>query len=113
MSDMIAYCGINCATCGAYIATKNNDDGRRKKTAEQWSKMYNADISPEDINCVGCTSEIEPVFNHCHVCEMRKCALEKGIVNCAHCTDYPCDRLEAFFKVAPESKKNLDAIRER
>jgi len=111
MNNMTAYCGINCATCDAYIAAKNDDDKKRKETAESWSKMYQSEIKAEDINCIGCTSGEEPLFNHCHVCEMRKCGLEKGVVNCAHCSDYPCEALAAFFKMVPDAKKNLDAIK--
>ena len=31
MEDLIAYCGLNCKTCEAYIATINDDDEMRKK----------------------------------------------------------------------------------
>ncbi len=34
MDNLIAYCGIDCAVCPAYIAKKNNDDALRQKTAQ-------------------------------------------------------------------------------
>jgi len=111
MQSIIGCCGIKCHTCGAYMATKNNDDKKRKETARSWSKMYNSNIQPEDINCLGCTSENEPLFNHCHICDIRKCAREKRVVNCAYCDAYLCERLDAFFESVPDAKKNLDAIK--
>lgn len=109
--EMIACCGIKCHECGAYIATKNNDDAKRKEVAEQWAKMYNPDIKPEDINCEGCLSEGGVLFSHCNVCEIRKCAREKGHVNCAHCPDYACEKLTPFFEMVPDAKTTLDAFR--
>ena len=54
MKTMIAYCGLNCEKCDAYIATKNYDQALRVKTAKLWSEMNNANILPEQINCEGC-----------------------------------------------------------
>ena len=91
--------------------TNNEKTLKWTETARLWSKMYNADIKPEDINCGGCKSKSEPLFNHCHVCDIRKCGLEKQVANCAYCNDFPCVRIEAFFKVAPEAKNNLNEIK--
>lgn len=56
MKTMVAYCGINCSECPAYIATQTNDDTKRKQVAEEWQKVFNPNIKPEAINCDGCTS---------------------------------------------------------
>ena len=108
---MIAFCGLVCNECPAFIATKENDNVRRKETAEEWSKQFNTSIKPEDINCEGCVSNSEVLFSHPRVCEIRKCGQEKGIVNCAHCDEYACDRLSDFFKSVPSAKAILDSIR--
>ena len=34
MDKLIACCGLDCRKCDAYIATMNNDDNLRKKTAD-------------------------------------------------------------------------------
>ena len=34
MKQLIGYCGIDCEKCDAYIATKNNDQSLREKTAK-------------------------------------------------------------------------------
>lgn len=111
MAKQIAYCGIYCDECGAYIATQNDDDAKRKEVAEQWTKEYKHDFKPEDINCEGCLSETGNVFNYCNVCEVRKCGREKGVVNCAYCDDYICEKLGKFFEMAPMIKANLEEIR--
>jgi hypothetical protein len=48
---------------------------------------------------------------YCSICEARKCASEKNLKNCAYCDDYPCSKLNEFFKMAPEAKTNLEEIR--
>ncbi|MCK4571680.1 DUF3795 domain-containing protein, partial [candidate division WOR-3 bacterium] len=37
MDKMIAYCGIICTECPAFLATQKDDDEERKKVAEMWS----------------------------------------------------------------------------
>lgn len=111
MSEMISICGLKCNTCDAYIATRDNDDKKRAETAAVWSKMYDADLKPEAINCGGCTSGDGVLFQHCTVCEIRKCGLARGVVNCAHCDDYACEKLEEFFKMVPDCRTTLDGIR--
>lgn len=108
---MIAFCGLNCHECDANMATGLNDDEKREHVAKLWSEQYNADIKPEDINCDGCQSDGDRLFNHTKVCEIRKCGKEKGVVNCAHCEEFPCNKLEEFFKMAPDAKRRLEEIR--
>ena len=109
---MIAYCGINCGECPAYIATQKNDDDERKKVAEMWAKQYNPNIKAEDINCDGCTSDSTRHFAWCNECPIRLCAKEKSAANCAYCDDYAaCDKLATFFKTAPNAKITLEKIR--
>jgi hypothetical protein len=111
MGEVISHCGLLCSECGAYVATQNDDDAKRAEVAREWSKMYDAGLSPSDINCDGCVSDGPRLFHHATVCEIRKCARARGVANCAHCDDYPCDRLEGLFRMAPEAKARLDGIR--
>jgi len=111
MDGMVGFCGLLCNECGAFIATKNDDDEKRAEVAQLWSKQYNTDVKPEEINCDGCISESGRLFSHCKVCEVRKCGKEKGVENCAYCNEYACQKLEGFFQVLPDAKKRLDEIR--
>lgn len=110
MEKMIAYCGLACHDCGAYIATMNDDDAKRKEVAELWSKEYGGDVKAEDIDCTGCLSVSENVYQYCKTCEIRKCGMSKEIDNCAFCNDYACDKLLDFFKMVPDAKKRLDHL---
>ncbi len=110
INDLIACCGLNCSECGAYIATKTNDDNKRAEVSREWSKIHNEDIKPEDINCNGCLSDGQK-FSYCDVCEIRKCCVEKELENCAGCDMYACDKLENFFNMAPDARTALDNLR--
>ena len=111
MDRMIAFCGLICSECPAFLATQKDSDAERKAVAEQWSKTFNHEVNPADINCDGCTSEVGRLFTHCTVCEVRKCSKEKHVENCAHCDEYPCDNLSSFFTMAPNAKTTLEEIR--
>lgn len=111
MEKIVAYCGLTCTECPTFLATKNDDDDARKRTAELWSKQFGVEIKPTDINCQGCLSTGEEIFGHCKVCEIRKCGQEKEIENCAHCGEYACEKLDGFFSLAPMAKTALDEIR--
>ena len=37
MKNSIAYCGLDCEKCEAYIATQNDDDDLRAKVAKEWN----------------------------------------------------------------------------
>jgi hypothetical protein len=108
---MIGCCGIDCSECGAYIANKENDDTKRVEVAKEWSDQYNADIKPEQIFCNGCTSEGPWFFYTENICEIRKCCMGKSLSNCASCEEYPCDKLEGFFKQVPDARRSLDSFR--
>jgi hypothetical protein len=107
---MIAYCGLNCLKCDAYLATQEDNDAKRTETAQAWSKMYHADIKPEQINCDGCKSD-GVKFSHCNVCEIRQCCIEKKVENCAVCESYICDTLSKFIELAPAVGKALEKLR--
>jgi len=109
--EMIAYCGISCSECGALQATRDNDDEKRGEVARVWSEKFKMDIKPEQINCDGCHSEGGRLFSHCSMCEIRNCGREKNIPNCAHCSDYVCEKLEGFFQMVPDTREMLAQIR--
>lgn len=107
MKEMMSYCGLLCHECGAYIATATNDDAKRAAVAAEWSKQYDADIKPSDIDCAGCLSDGPNLFNHTKVCKIRSCARERGVVNCGHCPDYACEIVEGLLSVVPEARERL------
>ena len=110
---IVAYCGIVCNKCPAYIATQKNDDNMRRDIAKRWSEMYGSEIKPEYVNCDGCNIESERRIDFTNQCQIRLCGMAKDIPNCAFCDDYPCDKLDEIFKSNPTSKNTLDEIRDR
>jgi hypothetical protein len=108
MKPLIACCGIDCEFCDARIATVNNDNTLREKTAKMWSETYNAPhITTETINCTGC--RIDGVkFGHCTVCEIRSCANKKGYNTCGDCSELDtCQIVGAVLQYIPDGIKNL------
>ena len=115
MDGQIAYCGLLCEGCAIYLATREEDDGKRHEmrvdVAQQIKKLYGQECTAEDVtDCDGCKSGAR-LFSGCERCEIRKCARQKGFENCAHCSEYACDKLEGLFATDPEAKKRLDKIR--
>lgn len=108
--SLIAYCGLDCEECPAFLAHRNDDQPLRERTAREWSKAYEADISPGQINCTGCMGTgIQ--FPWCaDGCPIRKCAIEREVSSCGLCQDYPCEKLGFIIENVPEAKQRLDGI---
>ncbi len=109
--NMIAYCGLDCTTCPAHLAWKTNDNNLREKQAVEWgSPEY--PLTTKDIDCIGCTVNDEPKFKYCGACSVKACASKRGVETCAHCSDYGCDTLEAWFaQMGDTSRQRLEKIR--
>ena len=105
---MIAYCGLDCEKCDAYLATKNDDQALREKTAKLWSELNNAPILPEHINCEGCRVDGKKTVYCDSMCAIRQCALKKDITTCGDCPELErCPTLETVIAHNPEALKNL------
>ena len=111
MSKMIAYCGLVCSNCPTFLATQNDDDVARKKTAAMYSEKFGFDLKPEEINCDGCKSEEGKLIGYCQACEIRQCCREKGLENCAHCNDQPCEKLIQFHEFSTDAKASFEALK--
>jgi hypothetical protein len=110
MSEMIAYCGLNCAECNAFKATQTKDYEMKKRLAKKWTEGLKVEFKPEDIDCDGCMSD--KISGWCRkICKIRPCAEEKKAKTCALCDEYACERLKEFLSQEPEAKRNLDEIR--
>ena len=117
MDGILAYCGIACAGCPVYWATVEADPEKKVRlratiarlAAEEHGLRMDAGEVPD---CDGCTSGTGRLFSTCADCGIRNCAQERGLENCAHCSDYACDRLLELFKIEPSAKQRLDVIRE-
>ena len=110
MSEMIAYCGLDCNECRAFKATQAGDIERKRQIAKQWTEGLKVEFKTEDIDCRGCKSRA--ISGWCRkICKIRPCAEERKIETCAHCDDYPCEKLKEFLSSESVATKNLDEIR--
>ncbi|MCP4536149.1 MAG: DUF3795 domain-containing protein [Chloroflexi bacterium] len=113
MNKIIAYCGLVCTDCPAYIATQADDQAALEETVTRWREEFSApDMTVADIVCDGCLTDAGRKGVHCGECKIRACGVERGVVNCAHCTEYACEKLENFFGFAPDARTVLDGIRQ-
>jgi len=112
MTQLIAYCGLDCSQCPAYIATQAEDIPKLTSLAQEWLE------GAQDYTlmlCDGCIANGRNTNGHlmqwCSECQIRDCAIDQGIPNCAHCSDYGCEKLMVVFENSAEAKANLDRIR--
>ena len=104
----IAYCGIDCMMCDGYRATRDDDEGLRRRVAEKWSKLNDVPILPEMINCCGCRTDGQKTAYCESMCAIRKCAREKGFSTCAECADKgTCEKVRPIMEHHPEARTNL------
>lgn len=113
MSQMIAYCGLVCSNCPTFLATQNDDDVARDKTAALYSEKFGLDLKPEEINCDGCKSEAGRLIGYCQACALRQCCRGKGLDNCAICTDQPCENLIRFHEFSQDAKACFEALKKQ
>ena len=108
-NHMIAFCGLNCAKCDAFIATKNNDNALREKTAKLWSELNQIEILPEQINCEGCRCDGKKTVFCDKLCQIRQCAMKKGFETCGDCSELDnCKTVAMVVGNNPEALKNLN-----
>jgi hypothetical protein len=112
MERIIAFCGLDCTRCPAYIATQADDLAAKERVAARWREEYHApNIDVAYVTCDGCLAFAGRLGGHCPECEIRICGVARGVANCAHCPDYVCQRLGGFFGFVPEARSTLDEIR--
>lgn len=112
MKPLIACCGLDCESCDARIATVNNDNELREKTAQKWSKLNNIpEITAETINCMGCRTNGPKTVFCSDLCEIRKCVSEKEFDTCGDCKELDsCRIVGEIFQYDPSAKENLTSL---
>ena len=108
MKNMIAYCGLDCEKCDAYLATIHNDYALREKTARLWAELNHAPILPEHINCEGCRADgVKSVYGESDG-SIRQCVRKKGVTTCGSCADLEtCQVVGEIISNAPDALENL------
>lgn len=108
MKQMIGYCGLDCEKCDAKLATVNNDQALREKTAKLWSELNGVEITPEMINCVGCRMDGAKTPFCESLCPIRQCALQRGVQTCGSCGEVrACKTAEMILGNNGDARRNL------
>jgi len=111
MPEMIAYCGLDCTRCEAYIYTQSGNREGQLNLLERWRKDYKSpDMDLSSVTCDGCTSSGR-TGGYCVQCPIRACSRERGLPHCGACPDYICAKLSDMFLMAPQMRENLDRLR--
>ena len=112
MEGMIAYCGLDCAVCPAYVATQAGDLDAQEELLAKWRVEFNSpEMDFSAVVCDGCASAGRH-GGYCAFCELRACAIERGLANCAHCPDYDCAKMRTITGVSAQAAQALAAIRQ-
>ena len=122
MDRMVAFCGVTCTDCPAYLATQADDRDALEQVLVHWREDFNVPhITVEDIICDGCLTNDGRLNGYCQHCRIRPCAVTRDVINCAYCDEYACDelerllaiceKLEGFFGFARKARATLDGIR--
>ena len=116
MEENLAYCGLTCHNCLIYLATREKNEEKKYKMrvdiAQEIKKRYGQECKPEDVtDCYGCKTETGRLYSECKNCQIRKCAREMGVENCAHYDEYACEELEKLFTTDLSARKQLDQIK--
>ena len=108
MNHYIAYCGLDCETCEARIATINHDNDLRAKVAQKWSELNGVEITPEMIHCEGCRIDGVKTVYCDSLCQIRQCALGKQYETCGGCGElHSCPKVAQIIGNNREALANL------
>lgn len=111
MEKLIAHCGLDCEKCDARIATINDDNELREKTAKLWSQLNGVEITAKMINCDGCRVDGKKTPFCDSMCPIRKCSLEGGNETCGQCEKMDdCQVLGTITATNQEAIANLKKV---
>ncbi len=113
MERLVAYCGLVCSDCPAYIATQADDLAAKERVLAQWRAVSNdSSMTVDDVTCDGCTT-VGGRGRNLPACPMRLCGMAKGVAHCGECADYACHKLDGMFARAPSARAVLDELRQQ
>jgi hypothetical protein len=103
----LSYCGIDCTSCPAFIATQTNDIEKLILLAGEW---FDGSTDYSMVVCDGCLGDGR-IVQWCAECPTRACVIKRKLENCAYCADYGCEKLLKVFEMSDEPRINLEHIR--
>lgn len=107
----IAYCGLDCNMCPAFLFTRAGNESGLEETAKRWSEASGERIDGKSIACDGCKSSSSRKNVYCSRCPIANCAKGKGYETCAECGEFPCSTLINHPAFDSEAQSNLEKLR--
>ena len=108
MNTYVAYCGLDCETCEARLATVSDDQALREKVAKEWTVLNGVEITPEMINCTGCRIAGAKTPYCESLCPIRLCAAARAVETCGACAEAGrCEKLAMIVNHNAEARRNL------
>jgi hypothetical protein len=110
---MLAYCGIKCTECDAYIATQADDSAKLAELAEDAAKQLEKKMTSEDVKCDGCKATSGVQISFCSQCKIRACAIEKNYDTCVECDEMEtCETVAFIHKYNSKARETLRELKE-
>ena len=109
VNKFIAYCGLDCGTCEARVATERDDEALKEQVAKKWSELNGVEITPAMIHCDGCRVEGRKTPYCGSLCPIRQCALQKKVETCGEMSG--CGKVGAIWKNNAAARRNLESGR--
>ena len=106
--ELVTYCGLYCDLCAERTRIPQTAQSLRAAMTEEgwpfwgasvpgftefWAFLENLGTGP---GCPGCKAG-----GGYPECQIRICARERGLEQCAQCADFPCEHIEALAAVYP------------
>lgn len=109
---MLAYCGIDCSACPAYKGTVQGDLSLLEEAARTFA---DGACEVKDWVCLGCPpADQQFLAKYCESCGVRRCAVERGVQNCAACDDFDsCDMLRESIGDDENQATKMKLLRRR
>jgi hypothetical protein len=85
-------CGYRCDLCKAFSQNIKIND-QREMQIKMWQKYYGGfeKATIENTFCEGCRCDKPDAKRIDTGCKVRKCVIDKGLLHCGQCSEYPCD----------------------
>lgn len=101
---MLAYCGLYCEQCSARLAAIEKDWRHVEAIPSKFGRKR---TELDEYFCEGCKGD-----NICGPCDIKECAVAKGVNSCAECGDFPCARIDEFESNGyPHHKQGVENLR--
>ena len=105
---IIAVCGLDCAQCNIYRAA--HDPALARRLTEAFKARGRADAVPEWFKCSTCRGERSECWSDS--CWIRECCVdERGLEDCSHCAEFPCDRLSEWASGSERYAAAIERLR--